>query len=509
MIKSQKEKILLTFGISFVFYLFSHGYRSMHNTFSGDALVQVYQNDYAWQIALGRTFNPIWVFIRGSLVSPFAISFLASLWISFSIYLISELFDLEQIISISLLATVMNCNIVITTLNASFIPWLDLQTFALLLNVIGIYLMIKKKRAFFIGVGAIALGLGTYQAYIGVAISLLAIWFLLKMVSGESVTDSLKVLLRIVVGIFLGGLIYYFSWTIIRNTLGIWVADTYNGLAEIGDFSDTNIISLVVGAYKSFFSFFWNPSEFVSIYYKGKSFSFLWVFLIRLINIGLTLLSCIVVYSVVKKNKTKIINIFFILLTLIMFPLFCNIIYVISKGMEHELMIYPFLSVYYLEICLLVEPKTKAWKETWLKYTVCVGLLIIYWSNSIFSNQIYLRKVQEETAAISFMSRMVYDIEHFSGYKVGETRIDIVGTFTKCPSFSIPDGTKDLELYHLSNSPFLYGGTEQNYLKYYLNSGIEMKYANPIPKETMSMSIYPEDGSMKMIDDVLVIKISD
>lgn len=35
-------------------YLFAHGYRFSNNMYSHDALLQIYQTDSAWQIALGR-----------------------------------------------------------------------------------------------------------------------------------------------------------------------------------------------------------------------------------------------------------------------------------------------------------------------------------------------------------------------------------------------------------------------------------------------------------------------
>ena len=74
-------------ALSVLFFSFiTHGYRFFNNMYSHDALLMVYQGDFAWQIALGRFLQPLLLFFRGSLCNPWLISFCAVFWIFLSVY---------------------------------------------------------------------------------------------------------------------------------------------------------------------------------------------------------------------------------------------------------------------------------------------------------------------------------------------------------------------------------------------------------------------------------------
>lgn len=45
---SDKNRIVLVIIATTLSYLFAHGFRMANTMFSGDSLLVIYQNDYAW-----------------------------------------------------------------------------------------------------------------------------------------------------------------------------------------------------------------------------------------------------------------------------------------------------------------------------------------------------------------------------------------------------------------------------------------------------------------------------
>ena len=506
----QKRKLLWAFEATAFFYLLAHGYRFVNNMFSGDSLVAVYQDDYAWQIALGRCFNPIWVFLRGTLTSPWLISVLGTFWMSLAVFCVVDFLGGSSRGAVILTASVMTINPVVACLNATFLPWTDLQIFALFLNAAGVWFLKEKgKRNFFVGFFLLMLGLGTYQAYLMVSVSLVMIRILMDLAEKRELDREGKLILRYGAGFLGAGVFYFIIWKTMQKMLNIWTADTYNGLSSLGDYTGVAFGRLAAEAYKEVFRFFWNPHVFVSLYFKGSSLEILWIWVLRLVNSAIVLMTAAVVLYQNHRNKTSVIQKVLQASLFLLLPLGMNFVYILSKGMEHTLMIFSFLTVYFLAIRLLLEP---AEKNKWLmgiKYACIAGLALVCWVNMIFSNQIYLKRKLQEEASLSLLTRIVNDVENFEGYLPGRTQVALSGKMALSTEISDPAGFEDLTLYGVSNTPLFYAGTIDAYFKYYLNSAIVLTEVDPYSEEVRNMPSYPAQGSIAFVGDVLVVKIAE
>ena len=116
----------------------------------------------------------------------------------------------------------------------------------------------------------------------------------------------------------------------------------YNGLTNVGDYSNTSIPRLVVDTYLYVIKEWWNPQTFRSRF-------------VGLANMALLLLAAATLLwllaAKIKQNRTLLLLIVLFLL----FPFGINVVYFISKGMEHTLMTFSFSLLYLLAVLFLRE----------------------------------------------------------------------------------------------------------------------------------------------------------
>lgn len=486
-------------------YLFAHGYRFSNNMYAHDALLQIYQDDSAWQIALGRVLQPVLLFLRGGLCNPWLISFCAVLWLSFSAYLVADLLEIRKLIPINITAGVMSCNAVLTSLNASFLPWVDFFMLSLFLSVAGVWLCKKGSWKFFcLGVAAMAAAMGIYQAYISVSIVLVIFLLIRQAQESEKISCFFKKTVYYCGALLAAALLYYLMWQVIRRIFGIWVADSYNGLASLGDYTETSFFSTIVLAYQKVFYYLTHPDVFVTMTFRGRSLSIVWRYLLCAANI---IAAASLVFHVVQKNRKKerkIWQYLFQALLILALPAAMNFVCIISKGNDHILTLYSLVMLYVYTAALTEEAR-----GLWVKAAVWLSVLCVIWTNVVYANQVYLKRELQERAVTSFMTRLVEEMEEVEGYEPGVTPVAFCGPFGSSPYLQEMEGLEDLLPYGMTKTPLTYTGTEEAFIKYELAAPINYTKISWDEPEVVRMPTYPGEGSIAFVGDVLVIKISD
>lgn len=508
-LNNDKKRISISIIATIIFYLFAHGYRFSNNMFSGDSLLMIYQNDYAWQIALGRCFQPIWLFIRGSITTPWLILFMAMCWIGLSVYLVADLLKINNSLLLVFLAALMSVNTALICTNATFLPWSDLFAFALFLAVYGVWLINQKNILLnVIGVISISLSLGTYQAYICVSIALVMILVLRDLYQGNNFSEEWKRVVKFAISLLIAGAIYYVCWKIFQRVFNIWTSDSYNGLAGLGDYSDVSVIQLITLTYNKVLYFLWNPDVFVTLFFREKSLAIVWVYILRVMNIFTFAIIAISLIYLNKKNKTRIWQCTMQAVIVVLFPIGINIVCIISKGMVHTLMIYSFIFIYIMALTLTSDVTENI---SIYRYGIIIVLALICWVNAVYANQVYLKKQLQEEASKALMNRIVTSVEAMEGYEAGVTKVSIIGSFEQSPELVTADGFEDLLPYGMGNTSMFYPGTDVAILKYVMNVNMNLVSKNEIEfdeKQVSEMPFYPSDNSVKYIGDTIVVKIS-
>lgn len=222
MTSSQTKNIIAV--LSTVFWcLFAHGYRFANNMFTHDSLLQVYQDDSAWQIALGRIFQPVLLFLRGGLCNPWLICFCALIWYCLTVCLLVDLLNIKSTVSIVILSGIVVSNLTITVANASFLPWVDFFACALFLSCLGVWLWRKETGTTRVGAILCMIGvLGIYQAYICVSICLFMILLIQDLQRTMAFkTFSIKAIKAACI-LLVAGACYFVIWKGFLALFGIW-----------------------------------------------------------------------------------------------------------------------------------------------------------------------------------------------------------------------------------------------------------------------------------------------
>lgn len=508
-----------------------HGYRFANSMFSHDALIEIVQDDAAWQIALGRYFEPAIIFFRGNLCSPWLLCLLQMVWLALSVYLLTDLFRMQDKFAILVVAGVVVSSETFIILNASFLAWSDMYAFALFAGIFGVW-CIEKRKLFYVlmGIASIIISIATYQAYVSVAITLMLILAVLQLCDfSKDMKRIIKLLVYYAAALFLAAAVYYIVWLLIRGVLGIWAADTYNGMASVGHYENGLLLSSVLAAYKNVFLCFLAPAEMSTIVFRGIKLGDIWKYAVIAVNVAMAIVILSGTAYICRKQMDRhrlrgeysAVRCILIALLMILFPLACNFVCVMSKGMEHPLMMFGSNMLYVFAVIMaervkppadardLTAGRIRLFRGMTAVQIVAILLGVLVWNHFVYANQIYFKKSLQEKAAYSLMSRIVTDVEDMPEYVPGVTPVAISGYFETSPYLTELSGFENLTADFMGKSSLTYQGTDYAMITYYLSIDMNLTRVDASADAIREMPVYPADGSISMVDGVMVVKVSE
>lgn len=490
--KIQKyETELWTVLCVLFFNIIAHGYRFVNLMFNGDSLL-IYQTDQNWKYSIGRIFQPFYWKLRGDLVAPMLIATLAVFYFTAALVLIVRMFKLQNKLQIALLCALLAVNITTTSTFATDFHEGDTYMLALLCATVGVAFFRKAHPV--LGGVFICLCLGFYQAYLQLAIGLLILLFMQDLLEGKDPSKVFLSGLKSIAMLLGGSIAYALIMRVLLHVKGIVLADHYNGLTNVGDYSNTSIPRLVVDTYLYVIKEWWNPQTFRSRF-------------VGLANVALLLLAAATLLwllaAKIKQNRTLLLLIVLFLL----FPFGINVVYFISKGMEHTLMTFSFSLLYLLAVLFLREiPHSKAQK--YLRYAAYAAMGLGIWCNVIYANQSYLKVALEEKATDALMVRVVGRLEQTEGYVPGETPIAVVGLLPTSPLYKTMDGFEDVRGRTADAYTVSWENTYYLYMENVLNYPVKRSYLTKDDQAAVdAMPTFPADGCCAFIGDTLVVKV--
>ena len=542
---------------SVLFMCLTHAYRWMNSMYSHDSLM-VLQADGGYQIALGRFLNPVYVWIRGYLAAPFLIAVLSTLFMAFAVMLMVRILGLRTRIAVILTAGLTTAFESIAFLNAAYIQWLDIQLLSVLLAAAAAWFMTVSTARFRFPAAVLCCtaSLGLYQSSIETALMLVCLYYLRKVLTGapgkKMVQDRLspsasdegkgiksdgkrdgkeggkegekesRRLLAAYGSFVLAGLLYYIFVRTVCAVTGNDPVDNYNGLVQVTRISLSSLPALIGKAW--FYPFHYLLHS--EIAHRKIS---AWLY----IAAGVLALSGILHLGRERKLSGKR--------------------WILTQGMKHGLMTFSF-SLYaagalmILELCCRntcrkaaagagteaasgvepeaasdvepeaasdVEPEALAGKIWFRAAAVLCGILIF--NHIVFAYLFYTRKDLEIQAGRAFMNRLTERMEETPGYEVGRTKVAILGNIDENPvshtmiGFQIVDDQYVGTRHHLGPS---YYDTYSVYFEYMLEYPIRLSSKEELiswtyDPEVQSMPVFPAEGSVRMIGDTLVIRLSE
>ena len=497
--------------VSVLFWgLAAHAYVFFHNTFSHDSLTEfnaaVFGND--WKMQLGRVFVPAYRFLfRGDLNLPWLIGVLSLLFLYASVYLTIRIFHIHRNIILFLLGGIYAANLTVSATAATYINDLDSNMMALLMAVLAVFLWKKLKYGYLWGMLPLCLSLGLYQSYISTTITLVLLSLILRLLKGGEFKEVMQKGIHAILMLIGGGLLYFVAMKgmLLLSPVSL-KEDNYNSVTGFLSLRLSALPGLIWKDYlRTVYRIVATPSAYPEWMVIGGH-----VVLFLLAGI----LFWIMLWNRTKGRKERILAV----VLLVIVPVAMNVAYILSGGMSHELMHFAFnlIYVFFLLLAERVEWNKLVFGIRIKKIAAAVIVLMtlmILWGNVRLANTLYLKKNMEYDANMVFFTGVVDRMEMTEGYRAGDTQVVFVELpviqLTDAPGFEKVNTIAGMWKNYVPNGtdPWSY----QAYFKYVLlNPAMMAEQAvwsrmQDDPR-VLAMPVYPAEGSVAMIDDVLVVR---
>jgi len=506
MYKSISFQVKITFVSSIIIGLLIHFFM-ITNLYPNYDTTSLY-DDSRWLIISGRWFLFVALFLTHAFLIPWIDGLLAIIFLAISVCIVIKCLDIKNYLYCILISGLMVSFPTITSflLYMFGIPGTMLS---LLFVCFAVYLTHKFRYGFLGGIIFIALSLGIYQAYFPFAAGLSVTVLILDIIKTNSsfkniVIKAIKLLFMLLLGVIVYFIIVKLSLIITNNEL-----TSYKGINEMGKITFSMLLGLIKEAYKNIITFFIHDS------YGAHKFSEI-TFPLLIILSTILLLIIIIQKRLMEKKQ------FFILvLLIILFPLACNSIYVMVPNagihllMRYGMVLFPIAIIMLMEI---IEREIYQKEYLYLiifKQTVCwiitIILLFNIYNYGILANKLYTKAHIVYEQGYAYSVELVTRIESAEGYKK-DIPIMIVGS----PGSSISQLPEFQELNFTGSTNNLTSAYSYwNFIHTFLGIKLNILIANQdniekynLDKELKKMPLYPEYGSIKQVNDILVVNFS-
>ena len=449
-----------------------------------------------WEISLGRFLIPFSDLFRGTIVVSVLTTTLSLIVIG-----ISSIFLLETLkIKKTYIKVVISILMVVTpTISLTFMYAYTAFGYclALLFAVLSIYFLNKEKniKNIIISLICIVCTLGFYQAYLCFITALFAISFILKIIEDKKVNFK-EFFINIFI-IAIGMILYYICLIIITNILNLNISNYSNGNNILSIETFKNLFNAIPNAYSTFNNFYFTD-EIINNFSWFRNILYAILFILIFINFVR-----IIIEKKLYKSASKMIS---ILLIIIVYPIFTCSIELIAQARNINLLM---ASSLFLPIILLLKQNELLEENVFNNILNIVSFIVscvIIWTYILSNNATYVATDLYNKQMYSIGNSIVEEI-----IDIPEVQKDMRIAVTGKLDFSIHnDDLLKLTNFDVSDVNMW---TWQVFLQDNLGLGWDIwdysDYKEIIDtEEYKQMPIYPYDGYVKIINDVVFVKLS-
>ncbi len=500
----NRDRLTIKSGI--IFLLLAHLYRWTNAMFNHDSLL-IYQIDWGWQISLGRIWVPLYAYLRGRIISPVLCAACGCFFLLAAMVIIVRLLDLRRQSSVILLCGLLATHETLAFLNASFLPVYDVDMLALLFCVLAVYFTQAENIRFhwLASILCVVAGLGLYQSYIEVTLVLIQILVLKRLIKGEKTGPLWTYGLRCIGAVFAGALLYLVCLAVTVNIAELQLSNGYNSLLQMKSLVNADLMPLLWRTWTQAFSYMLSPE----VMHRTIS---------AFLNVCLGLAAAgLLIFHALREKWGREQNLLVLFLIIIQ-PFSINVSYFLSGGLKHGVMTYSYV-LYFVMIIMIMEHTESISRSPAGKIKTAMGLMlsILIFNHISFSNALYVKKGLEYDATLSLMTRLVTRMENVEGYEVGKTPVVILGTMDDSPLYKERPGFRFVndmwagDFHHFGISYYETYISEFTYILGYpinlLPEENTIKYMSM--DEVIQMPVFPYEGSVKIVGDTMVIKLSE
>lgn len=386
--------------------------------------------------------------------------------------------------------------------------------FSILLTVLSVWMAVQYPKGFIGAPVVLALSIGIYQAYFPFAAGLFLMILYQRLLNADDYKQILRSAARYIFVLALGLIIYVVLNKAAITILGQGVT-SYQGLDDMGKISLAEIPNLIMTAYKNYLLFLVKDIRGMNPYP-----------IIRLLMIVLHVIIFINIISSIKtlnkqyKGRQAIWLTTGIIISMVLFPLAVDFIYIMAnKSNVYSLMLYPTVLILLLVVMVMDRMQAGDMNERliglsgrmrmglcWLGSCI---LLTISGSQVYYANVQYLAIQMQYEQAYSYFVTMITQIKMADGYSM-DLPLVIIGTNIEDSSFYPNSYFEDTLSGRTQTLVNIFSRNE--FLKTYLG------FNQPIEEDVdswsdlpvvQSMPCYPDTEAIRIINGVIVLKLSD
>ena len=499
----DKEKMTV-FIVTFITTMLAHfQLYSLILTGPDTLLSSILCNTRVYDAGLGRFSLYYSQILKGDVVSPFLATFLCAVFLGIIVILIIDIFKIKnkyfKILTALILAVCPNISATLTFFFCS-----DGYIFGMLLAVLAVFIVTKfEKRNWMVIVGGLflAIGMGMYQTYLAVTMVLFASLILVDLLKKEDIKTignrTIKYILTVAIGL---GLYYIFMKLalVTRNA----VMSDYSGANKIGLSTLQYLPMLLPQTYTRFLQYFFG--EYVvpnDIWHTNIIYVFLF---------GITLVGMAIIIIENKIYK----RIPLILLVLLVLPICFGIIEIVVPYVDvHVLMGCSFILVFPI-FFKIVETIKNAEGSKIIKIATVLCTISIIWIYTWQDNSTYVWMNKQNTQIKNVMNRIVTRVEELDEYNK-DMPILIIGQIGYSDYLYTSNPIHERTWGFISNVSLIWKDNNESWKKFFYEyMGVNANIVNINDnldilqtEEYSEMGVYPENSSIKIINNTVVIKL--
>ena len=442
---------------------------------------------------------------------PWVIGLFSCVFIAMTVVVIVALFQLKNPILIGLIGALFAASPA-TTETFFFLYTADGYMIAMFLAAMAVYFSkIEEKRfsKWILSGVCICVSCGIYQAYVSFALLLAVCYFIDGLLQNKYSKQVCFKWILCQAALYITSLsAYYIIWKLCMYFSGT-VATDYQGISEVGKISLDLLISGVLNSLKSILFYFlqWNVLE-----HGFTLYSVLSILFVMFMTIGL-IVSCM--KSGIFKRKWAVGLLIFSLLVIVPFA---GIWHFVSKYVYYRAMMLQCLTLLFVLTALFYE----RWGKTLAKNAICIFLIMIIMNNALMANisYFYMNLCYERTYAEGVeMMIKIHELQD----KYEFEQIAVVGIRTEGVAHK-PIDTETGKMLVVGKF-YILSGLLENTLLYdsehvtrFLKTTfgldiepLERSQRNELlnTAKVRAMGSWPAEDSIDVIDNILIIKLSD
>lgn len=479
-----------------------------------------YRKDHNWENAQGRFGLYYFDKLKNDYIFPVNETLFCIVLLAIISVLIYKIFNCDNY---SLICLIIGFFIILSPNVSNLLTYYycsSAYSFSYLLAVIAAYFLTKKKeiKTCVIAGFCIMISLSLYQAYIGVTITLVLTYLIYLIIIEERIGRNVYTfLMRSLITGGAGVISYLLVYKVIQLIKG-FTPVTNRGFNQMGKIDMGQLPFLIKSAYLAFGQYFFS-NRIVNNSWKGRIY----------LNVLYIVLFLILFFIIIVKTKIyKEVKCFALLcISILLIPLSLCCITIVAPGAsiydETGILMLPQMNLFYIFIvilCMVTVLKEK--KRTfviiinWITTLLSIYLISTLWIyTNIFQACLNMNLDKTYNLATRIVTRMEMLDGHYTGMKIL--------MYGRMERGNYPDiNTSMIEV--TKGSVARYGlfweeiWDKQNCWTEFLRQYLGIYYL-PCERDVASiiidsedfnnMPIFPENGSVKIINDVMVVKLSE